>query len=104
MHHHPITSSYGASKAHTFSQLGANCILSIGRWVSSAAIYYKCHGPSPLPGQLAQLALLQVCQHLDRQDVVQSVLDGFQGAHLATTLHDNVCIQGAQGILVEQLD
>ena len=57
--------------------------------------------PTPLPGQLTQLALLHIHQYLVVWAVLQSVLDDFQVGHPISTLHDDVLIQPAQGILVE---
>ena len=92
--------SQDAYKANRFVLPILNIIQVVGRWAPFAPICRKCSTPSPLPSQLAKLALLQVRQHLNVGDLAQSVLDGFQAGHLVTSPHGDVCVQMGEGVLI----
>ena len=59
--YNPITNSQQDSKTHPFGFISVCHVQGIGEWAFVTAICYKCSSPSPLPGQIVQPTLLQVC-------------------------------------------
>ena len=92
--------SQDACKANRFVPPILNIIQVVVRWAPFAPIHRKRSTPSPLPSQLAKLALLQVRQHLNVGDVAQSLLDSFQAGHLVTSMHGDICVQTGEGVLI----